>query len=216
MALPAVLLKAKNAISKGAKAAKTAKAIKSATSNSNEEEVKSLLGILKIPILLGAPIGIFILVVFIMIITIPVVLFSFEFGGESTSSTGGTGLAASVVDCARQQIGKPYLWGGEGPNAFDCSGLVRYCYLEALGADVPHQTRSLAASEKFETVDSVDQLGAGDIILDGGDYIHHVGIYTGEGTVVHAPLEGMTIAEVSLAEYESWVSGYETYRRYIG
>ena len=227
MALPTVLLKAKNAISKGAQAVKTSRAVRSATSNSNEEEVKSFANILKGPFVIVTAIAgtiiAFIFVVFIALVAIPQVLIGTIFGGGSLSGnisggagTGGNGLATSVVECARQQIGKPYVWAAEGPNAFDCSGLVTYCYRQALGVEVPHYTKRLADSNLFETVSSVDQLGPGDIILDGGSNIQHVGIYTGEGTVVHAPVAGMNVSEVPLSSYQSWVGGYETYRRYIG
>ena len=68
MALPVVLLKAKSAISKGAKAVKTAKAVKSVTSNSNEEGVKSFLGVLKTPLIIvisiAGPLAAFVFVVF--------------------------------------------------------------------------------------------------------------------------------------------------------
>lgn len=226
MALPTVLLKAKNLISKGVSAARTASAVKSATSNSNVEEVKSLLGVFKLPIIIVTSISgtiiAFIMVVFIAIVAIPQILIGTIFGGSlitgdgSSSGSIGSGVAASVVECARQQIGKPYIWAAEGPNAFDCSGLVTYCYREALGVEVPHQTKLLAASGSFVTVSSVNEIGAGDIILDGGNDIHHVGIYTGAGTVIHAPRPGMNVEEVSLDRFKSWVGGFETYRRFIG
>lgn len=232
MALPTVLLKAKNVVSKGVNAARTASAVKSATSDSTES--KSLFSGMKIIIL--AVVGlvssfiliplIFILIAGSTIFAFPAILFADNYGVSSGSSGGngsgigggaiGSGEAAAVVECARQQIGKPYIWAAEGPNAFDCSGLVTYCYREALGVEVPHQTKLLAASDSFVTVSSVDELSAGDIILDGGSNIHHVGIYTGAGTVVHAPVAGMNVEEVPLASYQSWVGGYETYRHFIG
>ncbi len=231
MALPTVLLKAKNLISKGVSAARTASAVKSVTSDSTES--KSLFSGMKIIIL--AIVGlvssfiiiplIFILIAGSTIFAFPAILFADNYGVSSGSSGGnggvsggtiGSGVAASVVECARQQIGKPYIWAAEGPNSFDCSGLVTYCYREALGVEVPHQTKLLAASDSFVTVSSVNEIGAGDIILDGGNDIHHVGIYTGAGTVIHAPKPGMNVEEVSLDRFKSWVGGFETYRRFIG
>lgn len=228
MALPTVLLKAKNVVSKGVNAARTASAVKSATSDSTES--KSLFSGMKIIILaiVGLVLSfiiiplIFILIAGSTIFAFPAILFADNYGVSSGGNGGvsggtiGSGVAASVVECARQQIGKPYIWAAEGPNAFDCSGLVTYCYREALGVEVPHYTKDLATSNKFVTVSSVDELSAGDIILDGGSNIHHVGIYTGAGTVVHAPVAGMNVEEVSLASYQSWVGGYETYRHFIG
>ena len=133
------------------------------------------------------------------------------------ASTGKlTGKASSVAECARQQIGKPYIWGAEGPDSFDCSGLVTYCYREALGVEVPHWTVWQYSDPQFTTVSSVEELSEGDIILDGGSYPSHVGIYMGEGTVIHAPTFYDHVREVSLAEFYGWVGGAETFRHYNG
>ena len=70
---------------------------------------------------------------------------------------------------------------------------------------------------KFKTVSSVDELAAGDIILDGGSIMpSHVGIYSGEGTVIHAPTFNDKVREVPLAEFYGWVTGNETFRHYVG
>ena len=231
MALPVVLLKAKSAISKGAKAVKTAKAVKSVTSNSNEEGVKSFLGVLKTPLIIvnsiAGPLADFVFVVFFAIVAIPQILVGTIYGGGSLSdsfnSSGNSGAASSVVECARQQIGKPYVFGAEGPDSFDCSGLVAYCYRQALGVEVPHYTKSLATSNLFETVTSADELSAGDIILDGGNNIGHVGIYSGNGTVIHSAIKteyGLSgidgVQEESLQDYCDYHGGFEVYRRYKG
>lgn len=135
---------------------------------------------------------------------------------SSGSSTTGTS-ASGVVNCARQQIGKPYVWGAEGPDSFDCSGLVTYCYRQALSVEVGHYTGTQMTDTKFKTVSSVDELAAGDIILDGGSIMpSHVGIYSGEGTVIHAPTFNDKVREVPLAEFYGWVTGNETFRHYVG
>ncbi len=229
MALPTAFIKAKNAISKGVQSARTARAVNAATSNSSEQGVNSFFSIFKLPLMIVIPIAgtiaAFIFVVFLAIVAIPQILVGTIFGGGSLSSNinggvsggpVGPGLASSVVECARQQIGKPYVWGAEGPNAFDCSGLVTYCYRQALGVEVPHQTKKLAKSSAFRTVSSVDQLSPGDIILDGGNNISHVGIYSGNGTVIHAPEPGSNVTEISLERFQNAVAGFETYRTYIG
>ena len=50
---------------------------------------------------------------------------------DSSSSSSSTVVGTSVVNCAHEQLGKPYVWGATGPDSFDCSGLVQYCYNEA-------------------------------------------------------------------------------------
>lgn len=110
-----------------------------------------------------------------------------------------------IVDTSRSAIGTPYDWGGEDLNAgVDCSGLVRASYAEK-GVDVPHQTGAIYESDLFEHVNSVDELKPGDLIQYGGSGSNgHIGIYTGDGTVVHAPATGNPVREDSLEEYYNW------------
>lgn len=89
---------------------------------------------------------------------------------------------AEAVRTALAQTGDPYRWGAEGPDAFDCSGLVRFAYA-SVGVDVPHSSRALfAMSEPVERED----LQVGDLIFYGSP-IYHVAIYAGDGRTVEAP-----------------------------
>lgn len=94
----------------------------------------------------------------------------------------------SVVDYALSRIGCPYVWGAEGPETFDCSGLVRWAYLQ-VGISLPHQTESLyyAAAAQLP----VENAQPGDVLWIGyGDgYNGHVAIACNEGGThyVHAP-----------------------------
>jgi cell wall-associated NlpC family hydrolase len=102
------------------------------------------------------------------------------------------GLQAAI-DRALQQVGTPYVWGGERPGGFDCSGLVRYAF-EAAGLDVPHR----ADLQWFlGSHPSQDQLLPGDLVFYSNDGtaqgIHHVGIYLGEGLMVVAPYSGAVV-----------------------
>ncbi len=197
MALPAVLLKAKNAISKGTQAAKTAKAVKSATSNSNEEEVKSFLGVFKIPILLSAPIIIFILIVFIMVIAIPQILYGAEYGyGDSNGNSSGSIYTGDIaylqwaIDIANDDTHGYSQCARTGPD-YDCSSLVYYSLLntgytqEQLGS-YPFSTSTeprILSSVGFERhMYAESELQAGDILWRDG----HTGIYAGDGQVVQA------------------------------
>ena len=67
------------------------------------------------------------------------------FGGGSLSDghgSGSSGSASSVVECARQQIGKPYVFGAEGPDSFDMFRFSSLLLSQALGVEVPHYTKS--------------------------------------------------------------------------
>jgi peptidoglycan DL-endopeptidase CwlO len=90
------------------------------------------------------------------------------------------------------QIGKPYLWGGSGPNAFDCSGLVSYAFAAA-GISLAHYT----VSQYDATVHiPMADLEPGDLVFFDG--LNHVGIYIGGGDMVDAPHTGADVRVESI------------------
>jgi len=110
-------------------------------------------------------------------------------------------IPARAVQGARSRVGAPYVWGAEGPDAFDCSGLVLWVY-EALGLDVPR-----TAQQQFEWAVPIEpsQLQPGDLVFYENTYaspdrIAHVGIYVGGGTVVMATNTGTFVREVPLSD----------------
>ena len=102
----------------------------------------------------------------------------------------------SVVDYALSRIGCPYGWGAAGPDAFDCSGLVRWAYLQ-VGMSLPHQTEALYNAAKARL--PVSQAQPGDVLWVGyGDgYNGHVGIACNAGGThyVHAPTFGARVRD---------------------
>lgn len=96
-----------------------------------------------------------------------------------------SGAAGAALQSAMAQIGKPYVWAGSGPNTFDCSGLTMFAYGHA-GISLPH---SAAAQYSSEPHVSRSNLEPGDLVFFGSP-IHHVGIYVGNGMMVHAPETG--------------------------
>ena len=87
-----------------------------------------------------------------------------------------------------QQLGKPYVWGTEGPISFDCSGLAQYIYKQ-IGIDIPRI--ALEQSRVGKEVNKND-LKYGDLIFfyNNTAGLHHVGIYIGDGMVIHSPHTG--------------------------
>ena len=104
-------------------------------------------------------------------------------------AAAGGALAARV---ALEQVGKPYVWAGAGPNSFDCSGLVMYAW-EAAGVALPHYT----VSQYQDTMRiSQSQLQPGDLVFyDTGDGAQpgHVTMYIGNGQIVTADSPGTTV-----------------------
>ncbi len=106
-----------------------------------------------------------------------------EGGGYTGGGGGGSvGSYGSVVDYALSRIGCPYVWGAEGPDSFDCSGLVRWAYLQ-VGVSLPHQTEALYNCAT--NIVSVSEARPGDVLYRYG----HVGIAVSYGGshYVHAP-----------------------------
>jgi len=91
-----------------------------------------------------------------------------------------------AVDVAQQFLGVPYVWGGESPAGFDCSGLVQYAYGQ-LGVDLP---RTAAEQARVgQPVASLADARPGDLLAF-HDPVDHIGIYAGNGLMVVAPKTG--------------------------
>ena len=104
----------------------------------------------------------------------------------TTSAPAPTSQGQIAVQAALSQQGVPYRWAGASPSSgFDCSGLIQWAYAQA-GRSLPHSSRSLYSMTRRV---SADQLRPGDLVF-GGSPVHHVGMYIGNGQMVHAPHTG--------------------------
>ncbi len=114
-----------------------------------------------------------------------------------TKSVQASSKAASVVALAKEQVGKPYVWGAEGPDTFDCSGLVQYIYQHAAGVSMPRTTYDQV---KVGQTVPLDQLQAGDLVFWGSETApYHVAIYIGNNQYVNAatPEQGTILQTMS-------------------
>ena len=114
-----------------------------------------------------------------------------------------TAAAGAAVQAALAQIGDPYVWGGTGPDGFDCSGLTSYAY-GASGVALPHSSR---AQSTLGVEVARDQLQPGDLVFF-YEPISHVGLYIGNGMMVHARTFGQPVAVTSVDQF-----GYRFGRR---
>ncbi|MET8079450.1 NlpC/P60 family protein [Streptomyces sp. NPDC005303] len=99
-----------------------------------------------------------------------------------------SGRAAAAVAAVQSAIGKPYVWGANGPGGFDCSGLMQWSYAQA-GVSLP---RTSQAQRYAGRQVPLSQARPGDLVTYRGD-ASHVGMYVGNGQVVHAPYPGAPV-----------------------
>lgn len=128
-------------------------------------------------------------------------------GSSSSGSTGSTSTgptssgsssaydakAAEALAFARAQIGKPYVWGATGPGSYDCSGLTQAAW-KAAGVTLPRTTYDQVNAG---TTVSLADARPGDLIFFYDD-ISHVGLYIGNGMMIHAPKPGAYVREESV------------------
>lgn len=105
-------------------------------------------------------------------------------------------VADRIVTYAREQLGDPYVWGAEGPNGFDCSGLV-YAAYKAAGLNVS-RTTAANLGRQGQAV-SLSQAQPGDVAyFDNPGTTDHVAIVSGNGRMIEAPTFGTPVREVPL------------------
>ncbi|QPP09294.1 hypothetical protein G4Z16_25970 [Streptomyces bathyalis] len=115
-------------------------------------------------------------------------------GGRGGSAVPGSGAKASsqraeaALAAARSAVGKPYVWGAAGPGSFDCSGLTQWAYGKA-GVSLPRTSQAQRSAGRQVPM---SQARPGDLVVYRDD-ASHVGMYAGNGQVVHAPHPGAPV-----------------------
>ncbi|MFH9422765.1 NlpC/P60 family protein [Streptomyces sp. NPDC017529] len=113
-----------------------------------------------------------------------------DLGNDVPASQRG----AAALSAAASKIGSPYVWGATGPSSFDCSGLTSWAYQQA-GQSLPRTSQ--AQANAGTRIGSQSALKPGDLVLFYGD-LHHIGLYAGNGQVLHAPKPGASVRYESI------------------
>ncbi|GAA4814354.1 C40 family peptidase [Streptomyces ziwulingensis] len=116
--------------------------------------------------------------------------------GDTTSvDASGSGRSGAAFSAAQSKIGSPYVYGATGPSSYDCSGLTSWAYAQA-GVSIPRTSE--AQSQIGTRITSVNDLQVGDLVFFFND-LHHVGLYAGNGQVLHAPRTGTVVRYESMS-----------------
>jgi cell wall-associated NlpC family hydrolase len=111
----------------------------------------------------------------------------------SAPVVAASGSVQAAIDRALAQRGKPYVWAAGGPGSFDCSGLVQYAF-KAAGVNLPHSSRM---QSQMGTPVSRAEARPGDLVAFYSP-VSHIGIYLGNGQMVHAPTSGDVVKIASV------------------
>ena len=135
-------------------------------------------------------------------------------GNRGDDVAADTALGQQIVAYAKQFLGRPYVWGGNGPNSFDCSGFTKYVYAH-FGYNI---NRTASAQLKNGVSVSRSELQAGDLVFfyNGkvSTPVSHVGIYIGNGDFIHASSNSYTV-EISSLYARNYDAKYVYARRLI-
>lgn len=135
---------------------------------------------------------------------------------KTNSLSGGTAssneIANKVIKLAESKLGCKYVWGAKGPNTFDCSGLVYWCYKQ-VGINIPTWTGGYMPSYSKYKVNLKD-IQPGDVLWrDDGSGNGHAGLYIGNDTFIHAPQTGDVVKKSSVSKYGKFMAGFRFWNK---
>lgn len=121
--------------------------------------------------------------------------------GSGSNKNESNNNKSSLVSYAKTKLGKPYVWGAQGPNSFDCSGFTYYVVKNTLGKSIP---RTSTEQSRYGTYVSKGNLRSGDLVFfdtvgSNNGNVSHAGIYIGNGRFIHASSTQKKVVISSLA-----------------
>lgn len=118
---------------------------------------------------------------------------------EKAAEEAKANMRQNLVNGAYAQLGKPYVWGAQGPNSFDCSGLMNYLYTNIAGLSIGSWT---VPQESSGTKISVSEANIGDLLFWGSaGSTYHVAMYIGNGQYIAAPKPGDVVKVGNISSY---------------
>ncbi|GEK35406.1 C40 family peptidase [Kurthia sibirica] len=126
---------------------------------------------------------------------------------KPTTTGSGSSRLANTASIGKQYLGVPYVWGGQSPNGFDCSGFITYVYNKA-GISTPRYT----AAGFYSVSTAVSNPQVGDLVFFKNTYksgISHIGIYLGNGQMVSAAGNRVQIESVNSSYWKNHFAGYK-------
>ena len=129
----------------------------------------------------------------ILLLISAVLFFAISMAVGGVKAEAATGQ--DVVNYAKQFLGCKYVYGAAGPNTFDCSGLTSYCYRNAAGIDIGRTTKNQINAGREV---SRNELQPGDLVFP---HSGHVGIYVGNGQMIHAPQTGDVVKISNITKF---------------
>lgn len=120
----------------------------------------------------------------------------------------------AVINLAKSKLGCKYVWGAEGPNTFDCSGLTMYVYKNGAGVSIPRTSRDQAKAGRYV---AKSDLQPGDLVFFDSNYgntVNHVGLYIGNNQMIHSPKPG-DVVKIQNIDINHYKKAYITARRFL-
>jgi cell wall-associated NlpC family hydrolase len=109
-----------------------------------------------------------------------------------------------ITNEINKYIGVPYLWGGENPNAFDCSGLIQWTLKKSIGISIPRTTNKQFLLWKNLIDNKIENAKQGDLLYFktfGSNPVSHVGVFIGNNTFIHSPKKNDFVKKAIISGY---------------
>lgn len=128
-----------------------------------------------------------------------------EIDGYKVGSNGK--MISQAIEEIRKYEGYPYVWGGASPTGWDCAGFVQWIYRNIFGYEIPRTTGEQYSTANRVDVSNVSTWQEGDLIFFSDGSISHVGIYLGNGEMIHALNEKYGTRIDNVFAYDAWDTG---------